>query len=50
MLEKKYIDWCREHLSSEGVLWQDGHEDDDNWIFYFRDSEDAVLFKLTFGG
>lgn len=39
--------WCAENLSSKGELWQ---WDMPHWrFFYFREQQDAMLFRLMFG-
>jgi len=37
--------WCTDNLSSEGVLWKS----DLFSCFYFAQTEDLVLFRLTMG-
>jgi hypothetical protein len=42
--------WCEKHLSSEGELWVSaGVGSDEWWKFYFREEEDAIVFKLALG-
>lgn len=43
----KCRDWLRDNLSSQDVLWKN------DWaksIYYFAQPQDALIFKLKFGG
>ncbi len=42
--------WCKDNLSSRDVLWKldvENKPGSDVWHFYFAQSEDATVFKLT---
>ena len=42
--------WCEDTLSSKGVLWNKEINSDNKTVdFYFAQTEDAVLFRLTHG-
>lgn len=55
-----YISWCRNNLSSEGVLWRffsnefyqcrdsEFNNNNDDVFIHFAQPQDAVMFRLMF--
>lgn len=40
--------WCRDSLSSDGVLWKHEYAENEWNVFYFAQPQDVIMFKLMF--